>query len=167
MQGNKEHDPIIGERTGTLTSADRIYPMDDWVGWHLQIHDPVFHCIALGYLSYKRLKCSKGAGRLCPVLKINLGPPTAEGKHPKRHAIEFLPFFGPCSLVHLKCLWSPYHDNRFLGLGDCGGVEQFSPSNPTIGNWMSILRHQVQRGQNQAMMIPFLLSEGLKLAAGT
>ena len=50
MQGNKEHDPIIGERIGTLTSADRIYPMDDWVGWHLQIHDPVFQCIGISKL---------------------------------------------------------------------------------------------------------------------
>ena len=77
-------------------------------------------------------------------------------------------------LFSAAALWStqnafgpPYHSNQFLGLGYCGCVEQFSLTNPTIDNWRSILRHQVQRGQSQTMKIPFLLSEGLKLAAET
>ena len=85
MQGNKEHDPIIGERTGTLTSADRIYPIDDWVGLVGIYKSTTQSSIALGYLSYKRLKFSKGVGRLCPVLEINLGPPIAEGQTLKNH----------------------------------------------------------------------------------
>ena len=75
MQGNKEHDPIIGERTGTLTSADRIYPIDDWVGWLAFTNPRPSLPLHWHILSYKRLKCSKGVPRLCPVLEINLGPP--------------------------------------------------------------------------------------------
>ena len=94
MQGNKEHDPIIGERTGTLTSADRIYPIDDWVGLVGIYKSTTQSSIALGYLSYKRLKFSNGFGRLCPVLEINLGPPTAEGQTRKNHVnSELLIFF--------------------------------------------------------------------------
>ena len=85
MQGNKEHDPIIGERIGTLTSADRIYPIDDWVGWHLQIHDLVFQCIGISKLQETQMFKRD----LYPVLEINLGPPTTKSKHPKSHAIEF------------------------------------------------------------------------------
>ena len=75
MQGNKEHDPIIGERTGTLTSADRIYPIDDWVGLVGIYKSTTQSSIALAYSKLQETQMFKRVPRLCPVLEINLGPP--------------------------------------------------------------------------------------------
>ena len=140
--------------------------MIGWVGWHLQIHDPVFHCIGISKLQETQI-FKRGRETVPGPRNQSWSPLPQKANILKATQLN-------SDLFSAAALWStqnafgpPYHSNQFLGLGYCGCVEQFSLTNPTIDNWRSILRHQVQRGQSQTMKIPFLLSEGLKLAAET